>query len=121
LKEHKLAVGEGRVGDCQNAPGVDSQGFGVRRDLALIAAMFYSFARVRQGLPQAAGPARSVGLRHMQRGGSAGKIAQPDNGQKRFEVTDKKNAGVFLDTLSALAYKEIKKTVNLSYPVLASW
>jgi hypothetical protein len=31
----------------------------------------------------------------MQLGGSAGKIAQPDNGQKRFEVTDKKTAGVY--------------------------
>jgi hypothetical protein len=35
--------------------------------------------------------------------------------------TDKKTAGVFLDTLSALAYKEIKGTPNLSCPVLASW
>jgi hypothetical protein len=35
--------------------------------------------------------------------------------------TDKRTAGVFLDTLSALAYKEIKKAANLSCPVLASW
>jgi len=35
--------------------------------------------------------------------------------------TDKRTSGVFLETLSALAYKEIKRTANLSYPVLASW
>jgi hypothetical protein len=35
--------------------------------------------------------------------------------------TDKRTAGVFLDTLSDIAYKEIKKTGNLSCPVLASW
>jgi nucleoid DNA-binding protein len=35
--------------------------------------------------------------------------------------TDKKTAGVFLDTLSALAYKRLKRTANLSCPVLASW
>jgi hypothetical protein len=35
--------------------------------------------------------------------------------------TDKRTAGVFLDTLSALAYKEIKRTANLSCPVSASW
>jgi hypothetical protein len=36
--------------------------------------------------------------------------------------TDKRTAGVFLDTLSALAYKEtkLKRTANLSCPVLAS-
>jgi hypothetical protein len=34
--------------------------------------------------------------------------------------TDKRTAGVFLDTLSDIAYKEIKRMANLSYPVLAS-
>ena len=38
--------------------------------------------------------------------------------------TDKRTAGVFLDALGALAYKEIKKIrrpANLSCPVSASW
>jgi hypothetical protein len=36
--------------------------------------------------------------------------------------TDKNTAGVFLDTLGALAYKEKKRRpANLSCPVLASW
>jgi len=35
--------------------------------------------------------------------------------------TDKRTAGVFLDTLSALAYKEIKKNGEFVVPVLASW
>jgi hypothetical protein len=38
--------------------------------------------------------------------------------------TDKKTAGVFLDTLSALAHlptKRLKRPANLSYRVLASW
>jgi hypothetical protein len=35
--------------------------------------------------------------------------------------TDKRTAGVFLDTLSTLAYKEIKRTASLSCPVSASW
>ena len=34
--------------------------------------------------------------------------------------TDKRTAGVFLDTLSDIAYEEIKRTANLSCPVLAS-
>ena len=34
--------------------------------------------------------------------------------------TDKRTAGVFLDTLSALAYKQIKKNGELSCPVLAN-
>jgi hypothetical protein len=34
--------------------------------------------------------------------------------------TDKKTAGVFLDTLSALAYKETKRTANSFCPALAS-
>jgi hypothetical protein len=35
--------------------------------------------------------------------------------------TDKRTAGVFLDTLATLAYKEIKKTGEFVYQVLASW
>jgi hypothetical protein len=35
--------------------------------------------------------------------------------------TDKKTAGVFLDTLSILAYKEIKKEGEFVLPALASW
>ena len=35
--------------------------------------------------------------------------------------TDKRTAGVFLDTLSALAYKEIEKNGEFVVPVLASW
>src|SRR5260370_980606 len=35
--------------------------------------------------------------------------------------TDKKTAGVFLDTLSAVAYKEIKKNGEFVCPALASW
>jgi hypothetical protein len=34
--------------------------------------------------------------------------------------TDKRTAGVFLDTLSALATKRLKKTANLACPVSAS-
>jgi len=34
--------------------------------------------------------------------------------------TDKRTAGVFLDTLSDIAYKEIKRTAHLSCPVLAN-
>ena len=34
--------------------------------------------------------------------------------------TDKKTAGVFLDTLSDIAYKEIKKNGDLFCPVLAN-
>jgi hypothetical protein len=35
--------------------------------------------------------------------------------------TDKRTAGVFLDTLGALAYKESKRMANWSCPVSASW
>jgi hypothetical protein len=35
--------------------------------------------------------------------------------------TDKRTAGVFLDTLSDIAIKKSKKTANLSCPVSASW
>jgi hypothetical protein len=35
--------------------------------------------------------------------------------------TDKRTAGVFLDILSALAYKEIKRTANLSCPASEIW
>jgi hypothetical protein len=35
--------------------------------------------------------------------------------------TDKRTAGVFFDTLSDIAYKEIKKNGELSCPALASW
>jgi hypothetical protein len=34
--------------------------------------------------------------------------------------TDKRTAGVFLDTLSDIATKRLRRTANLSYPVLAS-
>ena len=35
--------------------------------------------------------------------------------------TNKRTAGIFLDTLGALAYKAVKRTANSSCPVLASW
>jgi hypothetical protein len=35
--------------------------------------------------------------------------------------TDKRTAGVFLDTLGTLAYKEVRRPANLSCPVSASW
>ena len=35
--------------------------------------------------------------------------------------TDKRTAGVFLDTLGALAYKEIKKNGEFVLPVSESW
>jgi hypothetical protein len=35
--------------------------------------------------------------------------------------TNKRTAGVFLETLGALAYKGLKRTANSSCLVLASW
>ncbi|HTD16187.1 MAG TPA: HU family DNA-binding protein [Chthoniobacterales bacterium] len=35
--------------------------------------------------------------------------------------TDKRTAGVFLDTLSSLAYKEIKKNGEFVLPGFGSW
>jgi hypothetical protein len=48
-------------------------------------------------------------------------VARADVMNARHPETNKRTAGLFLDTLCDLAYKGTKKNGELSCPVLANW